>query len=242
LNSGSGPVGPARGPLVDSSPVDTATNAAASGPTPKRSGVRTVVLIGVAAAVIGGAIWLWEDVLEDRFIPKRWGVVDQGAVYRSGQLSAALVERTLRDNGIEVVVSLRPDEPGNKDHEAEQQAVEDLGIDWLVFPLRGDGTGDIANYARAIAAIVEAKRQGEPVVVHCAAGSYRAGGVVAAYRLLVEGADPADVYAEMLDYDYDPDDENPPAYLNEHMGELAALLVEMGVIEKAPDPLPVLPR
>jgi protein tyrosine phosphatase (PTP) superfamily phosphohydrolase (DUF442 family) len=222
--------------------MDTANEAPTGDSAPRKPGLRTVLLIGLLVAVVGGAIWLWEDVVEDRVIPKRWGVVEQGAVYRSGQLSGALVERTFRDNGIEVVVSLRPDEPGNKDHEAERRAVEDLGIEWLVFPLRGDGTGDVVNYAKAVAAMVEAKRQGKPVVVHCAAGTYRAGGVVAAYRLLVEGADPADVYAEMLDYDYDPDDENPPAYLNEHMGEIAALLVEMGAIEKVPDPLPVLPR
>jgi protein tyrosine phosphatase (PTP) superfamily phosphohydrolase (DUF442 family) len=222
--------------------MDTASEAPDAGSAPKKSGLRTILLIGLVVAVIGGAIWLWEEVLEDRIIPKRWGVVEQGAVYRSGQLSSALVERTLRDNGIEVVVSLRPDEPDNKDHEAEQRAVEKLGIEWLVFPLRGDGTGDVANYAAAVAAMVEAKREGKPVVVHCAAGAYRAGGVVAAYRLLVEGADPDDVYAEMLDYDYDPDDENPPAYLNEHLGEIAARLVEMGAIEKAPDPIPVLPH
>jgi protein tyrosine/serine phosphatase len=206
----------------------------------KRSVTRTLLVVGLVAAAVGGGIWLWEEVLEDRLIPKRWGVVEQGAVYRSGQLSGALVEKTLRDHSIRVVVSLRADEPGNEDHEAERAAVERLGIDLLVFPLQGDGTGDVANYAKAIEAMVEARAQGKPVVVHCAAGAYRTGGVVAAYRLLVEGADPADVYEEMLEYDYDPDDENPPAFLNAHMAELAALLVERGVIDAVPDPLPVL--
>ena len=48
---------------------------------------RTLWIIGLAVAIIGGSIWVWEDVLEDRLIPKRWGVVEAGAIYRSGQLS-----------------------------------------------------------------------------------------------------------------------------------------------------------
>ncbi|MHC4219154.1 MAG: phosphatase domain-containing protein [Planctomycetota bacterium] len=201
---------------------------------------RTVLLIGVAVAFVGGGIWLWEEVLEDRFIPKRWGVVVPGAVYRSGQLHRALVEETLRDNAIQLVVSMRPDEPGDKDHAAERQAVENLGIEWVMFPLRGDGRGEIENYARAIKAIVDATRQEKPVLVHCAAGAYRAGGVVAVYRMLIEGAPGPEAYAEMLEYDYDPDDEYPPKFLNENMAELVRLLVEMDVLETEPATLPVL--
>ncbi len=203
---------------------------------------RTLWIIGLAVAVIGGSIWVWEEVLEDRLIPKRWGVVEAGAIYRSGQLSPTLIERTLQEHGIQLVVSLCPDEAGNKAHDAERQAVLDLGIDRDVYPLIGDGTGDIANYAKAIAAMVQAKRQGRPVLLHCAAGAYRTGGVVAAYRMLVEGAPPADAWAEMRRYDWDRDNPILPDYLNEHMAELAEQLVVLGVIDKVPDPLPVFGR
>jgi protein tyrosine phosphatase (PTP) superfamily phosphohydrolase (DUF442 family) len=201
---------------------------------------RKILLLALAVAVIAGGIWTWEEVLEDRLLPKRWGVVVPGLVYRSGQLHRALVEKTLREHSIQLVVSLRPDEPGDPDHAAEQQAVENLGIEWVVFPLRGDGRGEIANYAGAVKAIVDAQRQEKPVLVHCAAGAYRAGGVVAVYRMLVEGAPGSDAYAEMLDYDWDPDDEHPAKFLNENMPELVRLLVEYGVLDEAPDPLPVL--
>lgn len=209
-------------------------------PPPRRSkSSRKPWIIGLTIAIIGGSIWLWEDVLEDRFIAKRWGVVEAGVIYRSGQLSPALIERTLQEHGVQLVVSLCADDADNAAHLAERQAVQDLGIERKVFPLIGDGTGDIHNYALAIAAMVEAQRQGEPMLVHCAAGSYRTGGVVAAYRMLVQGAAPADARAEMRRYDWDPDNPILPKYLNEHMAELAEQLVRMGVIESVPDPLPV---
>lgn len=209
--------------------------------TPRRR-PRTIGLalcIAGVAAVVGGSIWVWKEVLEDRLIPKRFGVVEDGLIYRSGQLSRALVEETLDEHGIKVIVSLRPDEPGDADHEAERRAADDLGIDWKLFPLIGDGTGDIANYAAAIKAIAQARAQHKAVLVHCGAGTYRTGGVLAAYRMFVDGVPPAQAWEEMTHYDWDPDNPKLPAYLNEHMAELAELLVEKGVIAKAPDPLPV---
>lgn len=206
----------------------------------KRRGVpKLLIALGLVAGVVGGAYALWETVLEYRFVAKRFGVVEDG-VYRSGQLSVQMVEKTLANHDIEVVVSLRPDQPGNPEHEAEQKAVKDLGIEWKVFPLLGDGTGDIARYADAIEAIDDAKKEGKPVLVHCHAGAYRTGGVVAAYRVLVKGESPQVAWAEMRRYKWDDDDVELPNYLNEHMEELATLLVERGVIDKVPDPLPVL--
>ena len=142
-------------------------------------------LVWLAVLLVGGGIWLWEDVIEDRVIPKRFGVVKEGRIYRSGQLSASLIKRTLVKYKIGVIVSLSGDSD-DVDKNAERQAAAELGIERLVFPLGGNGTGDINNYAEAIAAICEAQEKGNPVLVLCAAGAQRPGGVVATYRLLVE--------------------------------------------------------
>ncbi len=61
-----------------------------SSPPRRKRSSRKPWIIGLMIAIIGGSIWLWEDVLEDRLIPKRWGVVEAGVIYRSGQLSPAL--------------------------------------------------------------------------------------------------------------------------------------------------------
>lgn len=195
----------------------------------------------LAVVIIGGGIWLWHDVIQDRVIPKRWGCVEQGAIYRSGKLSAALIERTLKKNNIQVIVTLTGEKPGDPDHVAEIQTAEKLDIELLRFGLGGDGTGDIENYAQAITAIVQAKKEGKAVQVHCAAGSQRTGGVIACYRLLVKSDPKEDVLREMRSYDWDPQD-NPKLvpYVNENMHTLATRLVELGVLESVPDPLPLL--
>jgi len=193
--------------------------------------------------LIGGGIWVWEDVIKYRVIPKRFGVVKDGLVYRSGRLSAALVKRTLAKYGIRKVVDLTHNEPDNRDQQAEKKAAAELGIEIMRFTLRGDGTGDIKNYARAIAAIVEAERANEPILVHCAAGAQRTGGVIAAYRLLVQKESPSFVLDELARYGWDPEDDTIVlTYLNSHMGELAGMLKQMSIIDNIPSPLPVLRR
>lgn len=201
----------------------------------------SILRILLVIAIAGLVIWLWKNVLEDRLIPKRWGVVQAGEIYRSGRLSAALVKKMLRENNIAVIVDLTGDEPSDKDQNAEKEAAVELGIERLSFPLKGNGTGDINHYAYAIAAIVDAKRKGKPVLVHCAAGTQRTGGVIACYRMLVEKKSPSFAYAELLRYDWkDKPDQILPNYINSNMAKLAELLKEMGVIDEVPNPLPVI--
>ncbi len=198
--------------------------------------------IALVAIVLGGAVWLWEEVLEYHVVPKRWATVEEGCFYRSGQLSPTLVKRTLERHGIDVIVDLTGEVPGDKYQQAELAAARELGIEHNRFPLRGDGTGDIGNFAKAVAKLVEARKQDKTVLLHCAAGVQRTGAVLAAYRVLVEGKSPEFAVKELRRNKWDPRD-NPALleHFNEHLGELAALLVEQGVIDKVPEPLPLLP-
>jgi protein tyrosine phosphatase (PTP) superfamily phosphohydrolase (DUF442 family) len=216
-------------------------NRRSSGAGASRGWRKRLPVVVLAACLLGGAGWFWEDVAKDRLIPKRWATVEEGRIYRSGQLSAALVRKMLVRHGIKVIVSLTGEIPHDPDQEAEKKAAEELGIELLRLPLSGDGTGDVHRYAEAVAAIVEAKRQARPVLVHCAAGAQRTGGVIACYRLLVEGRPPAYVLKEMGRCGWKPKDTALPAYLNQNLGTIAALLCDKGIIEAVPDPLPVLP-
>jgi protein tyrosine phosphatase (PTP) superfamily phosphohydrolase (DUF442 family) len=196
--------------------------------------VLTVVLLGVA-------LWFWDAVVKDRLIPKRWAAVEGHSIYRSGQLSAALVKRTLASHGIKIIVALTFDDPQDKDQAAEMKAASELGIELRRFPLDGYGTGDINQYAGAIAALMEAERQGKPVLIHCAAGVQRTGGLIAFYRLLVDRKPPADVLQELRQHGWSPK-QNPKLlpYLNENLGRLATILHEKGLLDEIPDPLPTL--
>lgn len=223
-------------------PSATAQQASAAGSAGNPLTRRRILLgCGIAVAVLLALNpGLVRDV-RDQFVPKRWGVVEPGKIYRSGQISARLIKPLLEEHHIQRVVDLTLDIPGDRYHEAELAAIAELGIERELFPLLADGTGDVKTYAAAVAAVAAAERAGTPVLVHCVAGTQRTGGVVATYRLLVQKKDPAEVFAEMRTYKYDPH-YSPKllSYLNAHLGELADELVRLGTIERMPEPLPVL--
>lgn len=184
--------------------------------------------------VFGG----WE-ICKYQIVPKRWGIVEHDKIFRSGRIVPHLIRKTLQAHGIKVIIDLTEPDLHNASWRAERAAAEKLGISICNFPLRGDGTGNITNYANAISAIEQARKENKPVLVHCAAGTQRAGGVMASYRLLVQKQQPATAYAELTRYGWrSRHDHILLDYLNNHMNELAALLQEMNVIARAPMPAP----
>lgn len=217
-------------------PADTATPT--SKPTSRWLGLGVA---GFAVASLTGFL-VWEHVLKDDFVAKRFGVVVPGVLYRSGQISDAMLEPTVREHNIAAIIDLNGIEPDLPGQSAEIEMAQEMKLDHYRFQLGGDGTGDIARYADAIETIAKCRTEGKPVLVHCAAGSQRTGGVVASYRVLVLKEDPKNAVAEMARYDWDPvEDVDLLAFVNGHMPQLAEMLVERGVIDEVPNPLPLLP-
>lgn len=181
----------------------------------------------------------WNNGLRDRFIPKNLGVVEPGKLYRSGQISAALIKPVLQKFHIKVIVDLAARGAPPADVAAETSASAALGIDHELFPLSGNGTGSLDFYADAITAVAHAEAAHKPVLVHCVAGAQRTGGVIALYELLVEHRPESQVYAQLLRYGHNPRD-NPKLipFLNQNMAAIAQKLVSRGVINKVPTPLP----
>ena len=102
------------------------------------------------------------------------------------------------------------------------------------LPLRGDGTGSVNNYAKAIATIVESKRENKAVLVHCAGGTQRTGGVIAVYRLIIQGKTPDYALKEMKRYGWRPRNKAVINYVNSNMLEICKLLLEIGTIDRIP--------
>lgn len=197
-----------------------------------------IVLVTVALAVF------WKDLerLPRRFIPRNLGVVEEGLLYRSGQIHRALLPDVLRDKSIESVICLTND-PGKPDFDAEPQIVQQAGIEFLGLQgLSGDGVGDIALYAEALQRMKQRIDAGRTVLVHCSAGSERTGALVFFWRTLVRGQSPASAWREVLAHGHD-DRDNPALrpYINENLAALATMLLEWGVIARVPDPLPLVP-
>ncbi len=207
---------------------------------PQRRWLKVSVLIVAVACLAPLGIDGYKD-LRDRFVPKRFGVVEVGKIYRSGQLHRALVRETLAKNHIQVVIDLTHDDPHNINQQAEQAAIHDLGLQGLRFPMNGNGTGEIEQVAGAVAALAKAEHDGKPALVHCAAGAQRTGCVVATYRLLVKGDSPSDVLAEMEQYGWRPNhDQVMLTFLNEHLPDFAERLVKHGTLSEKPRTIPVL--
>ena len=146
------------------------------------------LFVAVPAIVIGLAVWVWFGFIKYRFVPKRFGVVVPGHIYRSGQISAPLVKKILTKYNIRVIVDLTSADPKDPDKRAEKQAAAELNIKVLRFTMSGNGTGDINDYANAVIAIANAEKQNLPVLVHCTAGAMRTGGLAETRRSTIVSA------------------------------------------------------
>ncbi|MGA2678101.1 MAG: dual specificity protein phosphatase family protein [Sedimentisphaerales bacterium] len=201
------------------------------------------LFVAVPAIVIGLAVWLWFGFIKYRFVPKRFGVVVPGHIYRSGQISASLIKKNLTKYNIRIIVDLTSADPNDPDKRAEKQAAAELNIKVLRFTMSGNGTGDINDYANAVIAIANAEKQNLPVLVHCTAGAQRTGGVIAAYQLLVQKMDPNIVEDEIEKYGCAIDDRPVlRSFLNNNMAAFAIRLKQAGVIDQIPATIPQIPR
>ena len=210
-----------------------------------KSGRRALARGSAGAAfllLVAGFCWAWGSApfnLRERVFPKNLAEVEPG-LYRSGQIRFNLIEDTLRDLRIDLIVDLTHD-LGNRDPSqiAEKRAVEKLGIEVRRFPMSGSGIGRVDQYADAIGEIARAEREGKRVLVHCRAGDRRTGGVIAAYQLLVKGESPEEARDELVRFRRRQGEETKlDRFLAEHLDDIARRLVEQGVIERVPDPMP----
>lgn len=199
---------------------------------------RAVASLLLVALGAGGVVW-WRDGGKRLFFPRNWGEVEPG-LFRSGQIHRQLIEGVLRDQQIDLVIDLARDRWGDVDDRAERETAARLGVRLLSLRgLRGDGRGDPRDYVEALAALAEARRSGQRVLVHCRGGSERTGNFFLLYRTLFAGWSAADAYAEYARYRNKPPGTSPSAdYLDAHVSEIAAALVARGALASAPAPLP----
>ncbi len=194
----------------------------------------------VIGALVAGLYW-WYDGGRYMFIPRRLGAVEEGLIYRSAQLHRRLIEDVLVEKGIRVIVDMAPDDADDPDAEVEREVAERLGIRKVdLLTLDGSGRGDPADYVRALGEMLRAKREDTPILVHCAAGTQRTGALVAMYRMLYQGWDGPRAYAEYMTYRRNrPDRGHIEAYLDAHLPRIVKDLTRQGLLDAAPDPLPV---
>jgi len=169
----------------------------------KRIPLRRVIAIALVAAV---GVWFWRYGIRDNVTPENFGVVKEGAVYRSAALTPAALRHVQAKYGIRTIVDLGAYEPGTPGWRRAEAAADALGITRYTLDLEGDGTGNPNDYVAALR--VMADSTDAPVLVHCSAGAQRTGCLVMLYRKIFEGVPYDRSLTEARRHKHDPAD-NP---------------------------------
>lgn len=195
----------------------------------------------MVAIDIGTLAYFARDI-KDRFIPPKFRVVEEGHIYASGQINRHLLPQVLSRYHINQIISVVGDDPAVPDCVAEIEIARQMHIDRTVYRLSGDGTGDIHEYAMALADMVHGQQAGKVVLVHCFSGEQRSNAATFFYRVLIQHRPPRDAMDEMIHNGIRPDSNTMLIpYLRANLAELARQLAHMGVIERVPDPMPQVP-
>jgi protein tyrosine/serine phosphatase len=156
----------------------------------------------LAIALIVGGVVLWFAKMRHDVFPENFGVVKEGVLYRSADLTPAATKRVHAERHIRTIVDLGAFDIGSAKERVAAETAKALGVERHVFRLEGDGTGNPNAYVQALRVINDPAKQ--PVLVHCAAGAQRTSGCVILYRNLIEGVPFDKAYEESLGYRHKP--------------------------------------
>jgi len=140
---------------------------------------RRLIIVMVIALVIGIGIVVKHS--RHHFIPKRFAVVEEGQIYRSGYLEQWPLERVIHDYKIKTILSLLNDEPNDPEQQQEERIAEREGVKLIRIGMPGDGCADYDLLDQAVEVIED--KNNRPLLVHCAAGVHRTGASIAAWRM-----------------------------------------------------------
>jgi protein tyrosine phosphatase (PTP) superfamily phosphohydrolase (DUF442 family) len=139
--------------------------------------IARIVLVLVLGPLLGLTGW---DYATENF-----AVVEQGRVYRSGQMSASSLARTIRDQRIKTVLNLRGANPKAGWYRAERTATTSAGATQIDVSLSSCEWMSRAQIRTLLDVLDTAER---PLLIHCQWGSERTGLVSAFSELLRPGA------------------------------------------------------
>lgn len=176
-------------------------------------------------------------VAKRRFGLPNFGVVEEGRIYRSAQLTEAGLRKAVAQYGIRTIIALNGQDPVG---EMEARVAGELGVKRLAFPWIGDGSVPPEVAARTMLAIAEHDHW--PLLIHCHAGAQRTTAAVLLYRYLYQGLRVRHTYAEHFHYKHRAGEWKVLAYLADYMGDIKAEIARLeadsgaaGASSEAPD-------
>jgi hypothetical protein len=200
---------------------------------------RKLAIVVLIATLLGAGGWVLRFGVRDNVLPRNYGVVDEGHVYRTGRLTPAATETVVKRHGIKTIIDLGAYEGIPDDERLAQRTAESLGVKRHVFTLDGDGTGHPMGYVEALRLITDPANQ--PVLIHCAAGAQRTTVCVMMYEKLVNNVPLEETLKVSMDHKHDPKD-NPKLwpYVQRWAAEIERAYRDGGVID-APEFRPYRP-
>ena len=182
--------------------------------------VRPIMALLVAAAIPG----IPTAYACHRLIAWRhFHVVEDGHLYRSGQLTPAVLEEVIHDHGIKTVICLRnlarEGDTELKDAEEHWCAKRDINYVRLT-PAAWDSVTGRQNLDRFLE-IVDDPARG-PALIHCFAGLHRTGVYCAVYRMERQGWTNDEAIEEMYEIGYFQKDPSALAFLRGYVPIRAA--------------------
>ena len=167
-------------------------------------------------------------VAKRRFGLPNFGVVEEGRIYRSAQLTGAGLRKVVAEYGIRTVIALNGQD---KVGEMEDRVCDELGVKRLAFPWIGDGSVPPETAARTMLAMAEQDHW--PLLIHCHAGAQRTSAAVLLYRYLYQGLRVRHTYTEHFHYKHSPRQWRMLAYLADYMVDIKAEIARLEAQEAA---------
>ncbi len=145
----------------------------------------------LALAVLMGALLAYAGYTI--FYNANFHTIVSGEAYRSGQMDAAQLARTIHAYGIKSIINLRgTDAPAF--YQGEVETAKRLGVQHYDYSLSAADEIPVPQMDEIIRTLRAAPK---PVLIHCKAGSDRTGLVAALYCLTVRGETPAQADREL---------------------------------------------
>lgn len=167
------------------------------------SGSMLMILVGFVAAAACVALVFAFKSFRHHFVPRNFGIVEPGCIFRSGRLTARMIRRVKQTHGIRTIIDLGAYPAGTSDELLMQRTASDLGLTrYVMRGVFGNATGNPNVYLRAVRLLADPTSH--PVLIHCAAGAERTGAAVILFRHLVQGKPIDEVYQEALRFRHDP--------------------------------------
>jgi len=170
-----------------------------------RSSLRYALGFALVAFIVGAPI-AYSRYRQANY--RNFRVVEEGKLYRSGQMSLSALKRTIEEYRIKTVISLRyADNEGERPPDwREEEFCKAQGIRYVRIRPRewhdlGEGFIPADQPVRQFLSVMDDKDT-YPALIHCFAGMHRTGAFCSIYRMEYQRWSNADAMAELKSLGY----------------------------------------